>query len=273
MSLFRINWIQIDTIIIVLLVLFLISVEIYRQISRWRYSLSNQSLNSKSFKVDVLKNKNKTILKKIKIITNSNSVKNKANPIVIFLRTNFHRIIPKIITEGLASYGFDILTAKYGKKPKTNNKSIEMELKQELSELFDKLRQKKIVNTQNYFLLIFSKSKIPYKQIFIDNSNVGMVLINPNLNKLNINYINEILELDNNKENKITMFFSKFSLFIFPNLHLRKFKRLFIKETDFTNRNEFYVIKNARYSFKYYETILIGNIIQILEKNLEKSQI
>ena len=272
MSLFQINWIQIAEIVVVLLVLFLISVELFKQISRWRYSLSNQALEIKNLKLKKIKDIQNISVKKINLITNSNSDKEIIRPTIIFLRSNFHRILPHILIEGLASYGFDVISVKLIIKSNNKNDIIDMELKHVLSQILNYLNQNNINNSQRYYLLSYSKSNFPYKPFIIDINNMGIILLNPKVNRKNIDNFTEILEYDKATKKKINVIFSKYSYLLLPNYHLKRFNRIFIDRTVHNNILEMNTIKKGRKSFKYYETILLGLVIQFLEKNIEKTQ-
>ncbi|MBN1215107.1 MAG: hypothetical protein JXA99_06630 [Candidatus Lokiarchaeota archaeon] len=246
------------------------SIEIFRQISRWRCYISNQFLISTRINLDESNKKNYAILKKIKFISNPNSIKNENNPNIIILRSNFHNLILEIITEGLASYGYNVTRANYYQSSKSHYSLSENVLNNDLSLLLNRLYEKKKIETQKYVLVIFSKSDLNYNPFLFDKNNIKIILINPNFKKTQLNNLYTILKNNDKNKSKLLILFSKFSLFILPNLRLRKFKRDFVKKNDFYEINNFRIIKNARYSFKYYETILIGNIIQIIEKAKKK---
>ena len=110
-NIFRVDWILVDTIIIILLVLLLISVKIFKEAYRWRFSLSNEFLTrttakSLSFNLDrpsiYIKKWNLT---KSKVIQEEISSK----PSIFIIRTNRKQMLLKILTEGLSTYGFNVV--------------------------------------------------------------------------------------------------------------------------------------------------------------------
>ncbi len=262
MSLFRINWIFIAEIVVVLLILFLICIEVYKEISRWRKKFSNQNLKIRILKLnDIIDNKPSIFINKIKLISNTNSDNQHNRPIILFLRTNYRKILPNILIEGLASYGYNIVNIRLKKKLGSTINNYNKELEKHLLGILRYLFQNKITTSEKFYVLNYSKSNFPYGPFLVENNNVGMILINPRLNNTNIINIDKIIS-NNNIKNKLWFIFSNYSYLIFPNFNLKKFNRLYKEKINYIRNIH---IQKARISFKYYETILLGNIIQFLD--------
>ena len=110
-DIFRLDWILIDTIIIILLLILLFSVKIFKEISRWRFSLSNESLIRIKLKnSEIGADTSSVIIKDCSIVKKKNDVDENSSGVVVFLNTR--KFINKpiwILTEGLGSYGFTII--------------------------------------------------------------------------------------------------------------------------------------------------------------------
>ncbi|GAG77536.1 unnamed protein product [marine sediment metagenome] len=76
-DIFRLDWLFIDSVIIILLIIVLIAVKLFKERSRWRSAITNESLEIFQFNKSDIKVKNKnTIINDISIV--SNILKNKA---------------------------------------------------------------------------------------------------------------------------------------------------------------------------------------------------
>ena len=111
---FRIDWVFIDSVIIILLFILLFTVRIFKSTHRWRSSFSNEALEyylSTPMFESVKKQFN--FVKKLSL-TRYSSLKGKINdkPLIIIFRTNYKRKLLRILTEGLSSYGFNIISVR-----------------------------------------------------------------------------------------------------------------------------------------------------------------
>ncbi len=272
-DIFQIDWIFVDAIIIILLILLLVGVKIFKSTHRWRSSFSNITLD-KIFISDVQKLVgNKFVLtKKIALIRDS-SLKEKCNknPLILILRTHYRRKFVRILTEGLGSYGFNIVLTKIKIKHYQNSIKFEniviRELKSIISTFINWYKEKGLILNQNYILLSHSGSSFSYKAILNDIKNEGMILINPKINLKNLKYF---IKVNDNKltDDQLYTIFSNKSVFILPNKNL-KFLQANISSQKLTGL-KILTLKKAKKSFKYYETIVLGMIIDIIKNKLLK---
>ena len=272
-DIFQIDWIFVDIIIIILLILLLVSVKIFKSTHRWRSSFSNITLDT-FFVSDVPKLVgNKFILtKKVTLIRDSSlqEICNE-NPLILILRTHHKRKFLRILTEGLGNYGFNIISVKLKIKHYQNSIKFENivihELKSIISTFINWYKEKGLILNQNYILLSHSGSSFPYKAILNDIKNEGMILINPKINLKNLKYF---IKVNDNKltNDHLYTIFSKNSTFVLPNKNL-KFLQANISSQKLTGL-KILTLGKAKKSFKYYETIVLGMIIDIIKNKLLK---
>ncbi|MCK4380894.1 MAG: hypothetical protein KAW51_07105 [Candidatus Lokiarchaeota archaeon] len=272
-DIFQIDWIFVDIIIIILLILLLVSVKIFKSTHRWRSSFSNITLDT-FFVSDVQKLVgNKFILtKKVTLIRDSSlqEICNE-NPLILILRTHHKRKFLRILTEGLGNYGFNIISVKLKIKHYQNSIKFENivihELKSIISTFINLYKEKGLILNQNYILLSHSGSSFPYKAILNDIKNEGMILINPKINLKNLKYF---IKVNDNKltNDHLYTIFSKNSTFVLPNKNL-KFLQANISSQKLTGL-KILTLGKAKKSFKYYETIVLGMIIDIIKNKLLK---
>ena len=174
-----------------------ISVKLFKMTHRWRPSFSNNSIEVK--KIDISKNKldNQSVLiKKLTLITNRDY--NNDLPVVLILRTNRKTKLIHVLSEGLSSYGYNILNLKLKFVPCAGcdilDESIKNELKYIISTTINSLSKRNLLNNTNYYLLTYSKSSFSYIPMISDNKNIRLILINPILNKLGKRNITEVFK-------------------------------------------------------------------------------
>jgi len=272
-DIFQIDWIFVDTIIIILLILLLVGVKIFKSTHRWRSSFSNITLDT--FFVSDVQNliRNKLVFtKKIALIRDS-TLKDKCdeNPLILILRTHYRKKFIKIITEGLGSYGFNIVLIKVKIKHHQNSIKFEniviSELKSIISTLSNLFKEKGLILNQNYILLSQSRLLFFYKAILNDTRNEGVILINPKINLKNLKYFTNAND-NNLLDDHFYTIFSKNSTFILPNKNL-KFLQTNISSQKLKDLN-ILILEKAKKSLKYYETIVIGIVIDIIKNKLLK---
>lgn len=265
---FQFNWIFIDTVIIILLILLLVSVKVLKEKFRWRYKVSNSALYQCKFDKESFKLKNQDQLIKRFTIIRNNVFKNKIIlPTIIFIRiTEKKRNLINILTEGLASYGFDVINLKLKKKPFQKHEGLNTENQKNivnlLSDLLNLLNEHQLIFNSNYFAITFYNSFFLNQTIISNLNNTGIILINP---IFNLQTQKKLTEIITNKDliNKISFIYSRKSK-IFPfNKGLQNFLIKF-PYYEKTNSN-LTIIEGCKNSFKFYETILLGLIINIIE--------
>ncbi len=267
-NIFQLDWVFIDSVIIGILVFILISVKLYKNAYRWRSFYSNESLESIYFKKMPIILKTQSIFpSKICIIKNKHMDHTKTSyPVIFFLRTSYKQKIPRILAEGLSSYGYSVIIIRFKVKPCPGcdllDSLVTNEIKYVLSSIINYLKDNDIISNKNFISLNCGKSLLAYDAILIDKA-LGTVIINPILNEFTIRNFNA----STNKADlasRMHIIFSEKTLLISKNDDLRKFKERFSKSTS--NNLNFLEITGASKSFKYYETLLLGILIDLIEK-------
>ncbi len=258
MNIFRLNWVLIDIIIIFLLIFLLVSVKLYKENARWRNNISNLSLEAISLplnqNITTIQEKN---VKDLRLVRNIQSKAGDNKPLIIFSKNKAYEDLIEILTYGLASYGFSIISLKF--KTKTSFS---------LSILSEIINQKISKQYLKYILISFEFSKPLYNSVLNDSKNRGMILINPTYNKTILNTFKKVLSSDNMK-NKLCLIYNYYSFFIFKNRNLKKILNSLSDEES--RQIKLNIIQNARVLFKNYETILLGFIIQYIEERIKDS--
>ena len=264
-DIFQFDWIFIDTIIIVLLILLLICVKIYKKTHRWRSSFSNENLSIFSYSAKQEDQNDHLIKIKSSSLIRNNLIEKNHLPVIFIINSSFKKRLIDILIEGLGSYGFNIINTRV----KLRKKSLSNQEKRELySLILNRLsffKEKNLLESRNYVLLDYINPYLPFDHIFSDKNNDGIILINPKLNKLNPrDYKDLIFYFDS--DNRLFTIFSKHSIFLLRNKNLQDF----LEKTNLHNKKQLkklLIIENARKTFRFYETILLGIIIDIIEKN------
>ena len=274
LNIFRLNWILIDTIIIILLLLALVFVKIFKETFRYRSSLSNEALECiKSEKLGMKFSKYGYIDKNWSLIVNkAKNNKNRTKPLIVLIRVNKRKKLIHVLSEGLGSCGFNVLNLKIQSKffshYSTLNKSIIEEISDFLTQLIKFSNHEEFTLNPNYFLINYHKSNLSDISAISDMNNQGVVLINPKLaGARNGNPPKMLNKVDVNSS--LYVIFNKKSIFNLTNTNYRKFLREFNESKN--NFLKIITLENARSSFKYYETILLGILVNIIENNLLKS--
>lgn len=267
---FRIDWVFIDIIIITLLLLLFISVRIFKITNRWRSSFSNEAIKRLSLPHVTESVKKQTFfIKKCFLTRKSLSGEDKnIKPLIFILRTNYKRRLLAILTEGLCSYGFDVITLRIKMERHLSQNDFEKFVSNEVNssifsiiEMYRKITQ---IDNQKYILLGHSRSKVPYK-IFGGEKNRGMILINPKVTERNVKSLIEFY-LNSHKNFFLLTIFSRKSILLFKNKNIYRV----LKEFDLPkfDKNKIIILEKSKNSFKYYETIILGMIIDIVENRL-----
>jgi len=136
-DIFQLNWILIDCIIIILLIFLLVSVKIFKKTHRWRLSLSNNSLERIHCNELNIKFKNLNIKVKDWSLTLNTAFKDKplSKPIIVLFRTNKKKELLNILTEGLASYGLDVISLRVQFKLSSTSDILDINIQEEIREL------------------------------------------------------------------------------------------------------------------------------------------
>jgi len=269
-NIFQIDWILVDTIIIILLLLLLLVIKIFKITHRWRHTFSNEAIEYKYFSQLNGKAKNRILLTKKYCLTRNLTQKEGKLPIILIFRMNYKRTLLKVLTEGLSSYGFTVISIKAKIEHTSGSSEFEKTLVNEWKRLFSEIIknfQLPDIKSSKFILISGSKDFFTFKHFLSDFDNLGAILINPriyekpNMAVFRKSYISP----------QIFSIFSRKSILFLKNKQLYKFLNDFSLQKD--NKIKYLIIENATYSFKYYETILLGIIIDIIENKLLKSKI
>jgi len=224
---------------------------------RWRSNISNLSLEIKRFPLKNRKIIQESNLKDIRVIRNVDSITGDKKPLVILIKNKSNKELTGILIQGLASYGFTIVSLKFKTKAPFS-----------LLRLFNIINQKTINQHSKYILIGFDFSNLSYKSILNDSKNFGMILINPAYNKQTLHIFKKRLSSVNIK-NKLCLIYSYYSFLIFKNRDLKKMLNLLSDKVS--KQIKLINIQNARVLFKNYETVLLSFIIRYIEDTINNS--
>ena len=275
LSLIRIDWVFIDTIIIILLILLLIGVKFFKSTHRWRLSFSNTALEYHSFHKTQEQVTSRALSTKYCDLTKNTSLQDKDtdDKVIIILRTNFKKKLVRILTEGLSSYGFNVISLKLKIKHKLDSKispeSINNELQPLISSIINISEHKELLSNPYHILLNFSDSIFPNNRFVSDSKNTASILINPKINKSNVGFKQEFYD-SLQQDAQLFYIFSRRSFFIFKNKKLRQYKKNLGERSD--KKVKVNILERYNKNFKYYETILLGILIDIIESKSVKSK-
>ena len=269
-DIFRVDWILVDTIIIILLVLLLISVKIFKEAYRWRFSLSNEFLTRTTAKALSFNLDRPSIYIKKWNLTKSKVIQEEisSKPSIFIIRTHRKQMLLKILTEGLSTYGFNVvniwLKIKADKGKNKTIRDIEREIQQIILSFLSILNQDLHLLSQRYVVVNFDKKIIPYNFITKDSNSVKLILINLRLNLANLKVI-QTLETISNPQFQLFIIFSERLNPFFKNRNSNK-KILNDKSLKNSNKFKYHTIQKAKSTFKYYETVLLSIIIKNIDK-------
>jgi len=277
-DIFRVDWILVDTIIIFLLVLLLISVKIFKEAYRWRFSLSNEFLTRTTVKALSFNLNRPSIYIKKWNLTKSKVIQEEisSKPTIFIIRTHRKQMLLKILTEGLSTYGFNVvniwLKIKADKGKNKAIRDIKRESQQIIPSFFSIYNQDFQLLSQKYVVVNFDKKSFPYNFITKDSNNIKLILINPRLNLAN-HIIMQTLETVSNPQFQLFIIFSER---LNPFLKNRNSNKKILSDKTLKNSNKFKyrTIQKAKSTFKYYETVLLSILIKNIDNisKLEKKE-
>lgn len=271
MDIFQLDWVLIDSVIILLLVFLLIAVRLFKQFSRWRLSPSNIKIKVKSIPIEnAAKNMRlkKLQIEKCRLLTNGEGKDDSTKPIIIFFSSNFYPELLNGLIEGLVSSGFNVVklrlrintSLKDVLRSRTTEEQIQNECYSCLSALMMFFTQIRGLERPHYFLVKYGKSALPYDSLLDDPNNQGIILINPRSNAI-LRSFPSMLSMKSKKE----------VLLLFSHLPYIMFKYRLTTEQLNALSNKVSVIKKAFYSFKHYETILFGLMLRFITRKTKKT--
>jgi len=271
-DIFQVDWILVDTIIIILLVLLLIAVKIFKEAYRWRFSLSNEFLTRTTAKALSFNLDHPSIYIKKWNLTKSKVIQEEisSKPSVFIIRKRKKQRLLKILTEGLSTYGFNVvniwLNIKADKGKSKKIRDIKREIQQIIPSFLSIYNQNLHLLSQRYVVVNFDKKIIPYNIITKDSNSFKLISINPRLNLANLKII-QTLETVSNPQFQLFIIFSER---LNPFLKNRNSNKKILSDKTLKNSNKFkyHTIQKAKSTFKYYETVLLSIIIKNIDNKI-----
>ena len=251
-DIFRVDWILIDSVISIILILLLIGINILKWFYRWRIPLSNKNLAKLVSKIPLFVNPSLTV-KKWSLIYPKDNTYSKKLPTIFILRMHRKFLFLNALAEGLSTYGFNIvnLWIQSPKKLVSNDKNK----KNIYTEIINYLNENSFNLNCSYSILAFQKIPFGNENDLFDTNTKSFVILNPIMNDKDLVRLSQSALL-------YTLLSENFILF-FKNPNLKRIIQL-KKETNSENF-KIRVIKGAKSSFKYYETILLGEVINFFD--------
>jgi len=258
-DIFRVDWILVSSVIIILLIIFLIWVKIYKILTRWRHSFANEDISFSSFNsVERDYESNIKVCQWNHVI--NNKLMSKSDPTVIILRTKRRISLLRVITEGLSSYGLRVINILLSINKKylldTSKNNINDEMKYIINSIMEITSGS--ANNDKYMLISFNDKKINPVYIKNEKNYQGHIIINSKLNNEAIKE-NLIRGVGINSSKDIYLIFSEYNIIKFKNKSVKK-----CDGTQYSNNST--IISNATRNFKYFETILFGTILNLINK-------
>lgn len=260
-DIFRLNWIFIDTIIIILLVLLLLGVKIFKQTHRWRRSFANTEIKVYP------KSSLKTIPKK-KFPPKFYLVKNKLNkqrinsPVLVFVDDILISNFPIGLVEAFCTYGYNVVNISIKLKFLRNHILSKERFGtincKEIHYILDTYKKNQLITTSNYFLITLNLSHFPYQEAYQDPRCQGIIAINPKCSSFSSKPIKNLLN-SNDRLSRFYMIFSE-KRYFFSKQDYKKFRKVLP-----IDKSNIKIVKNSRKSFKNNETILLSEILNILK--------
>lgn len=271
---FQIDWVFWDTIIIILLIIFLISVKLFKYTHRWRNSLSNASLvqrEIKNFEIHI--SNNKTLRLTFSIIEsttlNVTDRNRKASNILIIFKKRKSKLFP--FAEALASIGFKVIFVGFKKIKKIENERlIKIKISEEIINRISKaicihfVDVEDLHNYTNIILIFPNITRLFLKTTESTNLFDKYFLLFGNFSK-NFKDLIKFLDHDIIKKDKLNLIILQKKLLKKNKIHPNRIKTL--KDDYKLNEQNLLLLEKSYKSLKNYETIIIGFILNKILKN------
>lgn len=266
-SIFQIDWIAVDIDIIILLILLLITVKILKGIYRWRFFFTNTStIQKRDTFLDIKDRPSTNFIKRCSLtVPNVFQQENIIKPTIIIVRRNRKHMLLKALTEAFSTLGYPVVTIQI--RTLTNIRTIKFasEAEKELDHLIPFIikfyhHDVDIMNKE-YNVIDFNQRVLPYDLLLKKSNCKNLILINPLLKSYNLEEMVKLKDDSKKYPQLITIFSEKLNP-IFKN---KKVNKIVLNNITFTNTKH-NIIKNAKSTFKYYETLLLSIIIRYIEK-------
>ena len=255
-DIFRVDWILIDSVISIILIILLIGINILKWFYRWRIPLSNKNLAKSVSKMPLFESVNLSLkVKKWSLIYPKYNTGSKNLPTIFILRMHRKFMLLNALAEGLSTYGFKIVNL-WIQSPK-NLVSNEKNKKTVYTEIINYLNENSFDLNCSYSILAFRKIPFGNENDLFDTNTKSFIILNPIMNDKELVRLSQSTLLYNLLSEKFILFFRN------PNL-----KRLLQLTKEISSGNfKIRVIKGAKRSFKYYETILLGEMINFFDNS------
>ncbi len=257
-DIFRVDWILVSSVSIIFLIIFLILVKIYKILTRWRYKLANEDISISSYKSIERKDEFniKVCLWNYAI---NNKLSNKNDPIIFVLRTKRRMSLLRVISEGLSSYGLRVVNLMLSISKKSLFDISNDKINDEAKSIIDSIIKATAgsINNDKYIIISFNDKICNAISIKNEKNYLGHIIINSK-----VNFIEKPENLTNEAENKSL----KKVYLIFSEYNIIKFKNKTLEKCSIQKLNNSIIIGDASRNFKYFETVLFGNILNLINK-------
>ena len=171
----------------------------------------------------------------------------------------------KALTEGFASYGYIVINIKVKIKQGSSAKKLKGLIFEEFQSfiklVFDFFNQKRLIHNPEYSIIDISRAQIPIQAYLSEQMNRKIIKVNPKIRKKNFR---EIWNFESDFQN-VFYIFSRRSLIFLKNKSLTKLSKNNLKVRP--GGIEIAVLDKSNRNFKYYETVLLGLIIDDIDNN------
>jgi hypothetical protein len=266
-DIFQVDWITVDIIIIVLLVLLLIGVKVLKEIYRWRFFFSSVSTIRKVDSLLDINNQVSSISINKSNLTTSSVFQQEGliKPTIVLIKRYRKLMLLKALTEAFCTSGYNVISLRL----KISNKNlterlisdIEKELQQTFPIIIMSYNQDVNLLSQNYNVIDFTKKVLPLNLLLKDSHCKNIILINPRLKPSNQEVFLTLLS-DSNKNSKLITIFSENLNPLFKNKKVKKI----LQNKETYKYTKYTIIQKTTSTFKYYETLLLSVIIRYIEK-------
>ncbi|MHA1105685.1 MAG: hypothetical protein ACTSPN_08175 [Promethearchaeota archaeon] len=258
-DIFRVDWILVSSVIIIILITFLIWVKIYKILTRWRYTFANEDIYLSSYNSIERENESNIKVCRWNYAIN-NKLTNKSDPTVIILRTKKRISLLRVISEGLSSYGLRVINILLSISKTSSLDSSKNNINDEMKCIINSIMEitSGSANNDKYMLISYHDKNINPLYITNDKNFQGHIIINSKLN-FEEKKENLIREVGINSAKDIYLIFSEYNIIKFKNKTVEK-----CGGTQYSNNT--IIVSNATRNFKYFETILFGIILNLINK-------
>ena len=266
-SIFQIDWITVDINIIILLILVLITVKIFKEIYRWRIFFTNTStIQRRDSFLDIEDRPSTNFIKRCTLtVSNVFQPENIIKPTIIIVKRNRKHMLLKALTEAFNTLGYPVITIQVRTLTNIRTIKFESEAEKELDHLIPSIikiyHQDVDIMKKEYIVIDFNQRALPYDLLLKKSNCKNLILINPLLKSYNLKLMVKLVNESKKYPQLITIFSEKLNP-IFKN---KKVDKILLNNLTFTNTKHS-IIKKAKSTFKYYETILLSILIRYIEK-------